>query len=319
VTVAITIHELIPNKVMHSSKFFRGCLAFVVSSLASPAITANAGGCMVWRATNTKAPCYLVGAIYALSSNDYPLPQPYYRALRDSKRILFEVYVNRESEKEYLHKFVRAAAYPKGDDIRRHVQPKTAQILQATFTNAGLFGRQAKFGDSYLDYGILQLRPWAIALMYYGVPGLSDIHSYYGVHKYFEQEGKIAGAEFAGLETMDEHIEVFHGMDDLESELMLIETIAFRDKQKGDFYESRAAWKRGDSVTVAAVYRRFWDLNPRASRRLLGQRNRKWIPKIKAEFNSGKPTSIVVGALHMLGPTGLLSLLERQGFKFEQM
>ncbi|HEV3148402.1 MAG TPA: TraB/GumN family protein [Chthoniobacterales bacterium] len=304
---------------MNGSKFFRSCLVLLTSSLASPAITTDAGTCCVWRATNTKAPCYLVGSIHALSGNDYPLPQPYYQALHDSKRILFEMYVDPKSENEYAHKFVRAAAYPKGDDVRRHVHPKTAQILQVNFTNASLWGREAKFGDSYLDYGMLQLRPWAIAAIFYGVPGYSDIHDYFGVDNYFSREAKRSGKERAGLETIDEHIEVLRGMNDLESELMLVETIVFRDKEKADFNQSRAAWKCGGFATLAAVYRRFWDLNPRASARLIDERNRKWVPKIEAEFRSGKPTSIVVGALHMLSPTGLLALLERQGFKFEQL
>jgi uncharacterized protein YbaP (TraB family) len=43
------------------------------------------------------------------------------------------------------------------------------------------------------------------------------------------------------------------------------------------------------------------------------------VPKIRAELNSGKPTSIVVGANHMLGPTGLIALLQRNGYKFEQL
>ena len=41
--------------------------------------------------------------------------------------------------------------------------------------------------------------------------------------------------------------------------------------------------------------------------------------RIKAEFNRGKPTSIVVGSGHMLGPNGLIALLERSGYKFEQL
>jgi uncharacterized protein YbaP (TraB family) len=60
-------------------------------------------------------------------------------------------------------------------------------------------------------------------------------------------------------------------------------------------------------------------LNRGAYLRLFDERNIKWIPQIKAEFNSGKPTSIVVGSGHMLGPNGLIALLDRSGYKFEQL
>jgi uncharacterized protein YbaP (TraB family) len=48
-------------------------------------------------------------------------------------------------------------------------------------------------------------------------------------------------------------------------------------------------------------------------------RNVKWVPKIRNEIGSGKPTAIVVGSAHMLGSNGLVALLERNGYKFEQL
>jgi len=60
-------------------------------------------------------------------------------------------------------------------------------------------------------------------------------------------------------------------------------------------------------------------LNPGADVKLLDYRNIKWIPRIKEEFNSGKPTSIVVGSGHMLGPNGLIALLHKSGYEFEQL
>lgn len=123
----------------------------------------------------------------------------------------------------------------------------------------------------------------------------------------------------AGLETVDEHVEVLHGMDDTESEIMLLDAIVHRDKRKAWEIQSRSAWKRGDIAGVRENMARWGNLNPGAYVRLLDERNIKWIPKIKADFDSGKPTSIVVGAGHMLGPKGLIALLERKGYKFEQL
>ena len=68
-----------------------------------------------------------------------------------------------------------------------------------------------------------------------------------------------------------------------------------------------------------AEEQRFRKLDPGADVRLLDIRNVKWIPRIKAEMKSGKPTAIVVGAAHMLGKNGLIALLEREGYKVEQL
>jgi uncharacterized protein YbaP (TraB family) len=51
--------------------------------------------------------------------------------------------------------------------------------------------------------------------------------------------------------------------------------------------------------------------------RIYGQRNRNWIPRIEGYLRSGQ-TYFVVGAGHMGGPDGLLSLLRTRGYKIEQ-
>lgn len=280
-------------------------------------MTTNAATCCVWRVTNAPAPFYLVGTMHALSSHDYPLPSGYDQAFRDSKRLVFEMKPDPRSD--FPRKFDRAQAYPKGDDIRRHVHPKTWQIIAVNFRNAGLLGRSGRIGDTYLEYGIQQLRPWAIAYHFYGIRGYSDIYGRYGVDDYFTREAKRSHQELAGLETDDEHVEVLRGMNDVESELILLDAITRHDKHRADYNEARDAWKRGDTAALWANNQRFRNLDPGADVRLLDLRNVKWVPKIRAEINSGKPTSIVVDAAHMLGPNGLIALLQRNGYKFEQL
>ena len=49
--------------------------------------------------------------------------------------------------------------------------------------------------------------------------------------------------------------------------------------------------------------------------RFVDERNRKWVPRIKVELKSGKPTAIVAGALHVSGPKSIVRLLEKRGYK----
>jgi uncharacterized protein len=290
--------------------------ALAIALTAIP-LTTNAGSCFVWRVTNTKAPCYLVGTMHALSAHDWPLPKGYYQALQDSKRLVFEM--KPDPQRQFPAKFVRAATYPKGDSVERHVHPKTWEIIRVNFTTVHMLGKPFRVSGYYVQHGVDQLRPWAIAGIFYGIPGYNDVQSRFGVDNYFRSEGKRKGKELAGLETVDEHVEVLHGMNDIESEIMLLDIIVHRDKEKGWSEQLRRSWKHGDIAGVRENMARWGNLNPGAYVRLLDQRNIKWIPQIKAEFNSGKPTSIVVGAGHLLGPNGLLALLERSGYKFEQL
>ena len=254
--------------------------------------------------------------MHALTSRDFPLAAGYKQALRDSKRLVFEFKPDRKSD--FVRKFNAAEAYPEGDDIRRHVHPKTWQIITVNFSRVGLFGKAGRIGDTYLPHGIQQLRPWAIAYLFYPIRGYNDFRGE-GVDDYFAAEGRRSRKELAGLETDDEHVEVLRGMNDIESELILLDAITHREKARGELHQIHAAWKKGDTATLWATLQRGRNLNPGADVRLLDIRNVNWVPKIRADFNSGTPTSIVVGAAHMLGPNGLIALLERNGFKFEQL
>ena len=283
----------------------------------SPWITTDAATCCIWKVTNTKAPCYLVGTLHALSGNDYPLPKAYDQVYHDSKRLVFEI--NFDPQGDYNRKFDKACVYPAGDSLNRHVHPKTWQIITTNFNTHSMMGRSAKLGEVYLEHGVQQLRPWALASIFYGIPGYSDEFVYYGVDSEWMRHGQREGKELAGLETDEEHIEVLRGMNDTESELILLYDIYYRDKDRAEFNQMKAAWKHGDTATIWNLSQRFRNTDPGADVRLLDMRNVKWVPKIRKEFNSGVPTAIVVGCAHMLGPNGLISLLQRNGFKFEQL
>jgi uncharacterized protein len=289
--------------------------ALVIALTAIP-LTTNAGSCFVWRVTNTTAPCYLVGTLHALRARDYPLPPGYDQALTDSKRLVFDR--NPDSGSDYFAKSMRAATYPRGDNLQRHVHPKTWEIINVNFRKTSSIG-QLRLGDHVIEHGVEELRPWAIAAIFYGTPGYSDVFYKFGVDNYFAHEGKRKGKELTGLETDDEYLEVLHGMNDTESELMLLNAIVNRDKKKSWNEQLRSAWKRGDIAGMREHFARFGNSNPGAYFRLFDDRNVRWVPRIKEEFNSGKPTSIVVETGHMLGPNGLLALLEHSGYKFEQL
>ena len=276
-------------------------------ALASAGATAHAGTCCVWRVTSVSQPFYLVGTIHALSSKDYPLPAGYKQAFRDSKRFLFEM--KPDPQDHFSREFSKAAMYPKGDDIRRHVHPKTWAILRANYSASNSFAADWYVGPYHLD-SIQQLRPWAIAWMLWQVRGYSDAFHSLGVDNHLEFDAKRAHKEIDGLETVDEHVEVISGMNDIESELMLLETLTRGSKVLEDNKRDRTDWRRGDIQSLWTHHQWSRRINPGGDVRLLDMRNVKWIPRIRAEMKTGKPTSIVAGVDHFLGPNGVVELLD---------
>lgn len=292
------------------------CLAFAFSGFCD---TANAATACVWRVTSVPVPFYLVGTVHALSGKDYPLPKAYGQALRDSQRLIFEINPDPKTEREYGRKFAKASLYPKGDNIRRHVHAETWKFLEKNFRISNYLGKKNFRWGEYLFDSIDEIRPWAIAYYVWDVRGYNDIFAAHGVDNHLAYQARRMEKETAGLATEDEHIAVLSGMSDIESELILLDAVIRGDKRRDDYNKTRAAWKRGDIATIWAENLRFREQNPGADIRLLDERNVKWIPRIKAEMKTGKPTSIVAGTLHFHGPNGVVELLRRAGHKVEQL
>jgi uncharacterized protein YbaP (TraB family) len=273
--------------------------------------------CCVWRVTNAKAPCYLVGSIHALSRNDYPLPAPYEIALRESRRIVFEFDPRRYAEFE--KKFEAAAKYPPGQDIRSRIHPELLAWLRRNMvtikSDAGLRRQgQVENFESQLCY-----RPWWIAQHLVVPATYSETSAARGLDNYFVERARRGGKEIGGLESVDEHVAVMSGLSDRESEFMLWDALTRPKEGAKEFNRMHKAWRRGDTNALWAGDGRMRKEAPRLAARLVAQRNVKWIPRIETELRSGKPTAIVAGALHFAGPRSVIALLQKRGYQIEQL
>ena len=127
------------------------------------------------------------------------------------------------------------------------------------------------------------------------------------------------GKQVGGLETGLEHIEVLQGMSDIDAELTLLDTMVRGDKRRQEFETLRAAWKRGDIGPILADEERSRKLNLGGELRLLDYRNLRWMKRIVAEIQGGVPTAIVAGVDHFIGTNSVIDLLQKRGYKVEQL
>ncbi len=297
-------------------------ITFVLFSLAvliaAPVRAAGAlPKCCVWRVTNAEAPFYLVGSVHALSQKDYPLPVPYEIALKDARRLLFEF--NPIQHAKFEKKFEAAAKYPPGQDIRSKIHPDLLAWLRENITTANAAphrGKQSRTGsfDSGLGY-----KPWWIAQHLVGPVTYSHGSAAHGLDDYFVAYAKRAGKEIAGLESVDEHVAVLGGLSDRDGEIILRNALTPHKKSAAEFKRMLKAWRKGDTPALWAGDAQFRKEASWIAARFVDERNVKWIPRIETELKSGKPTAIVAGALHFSGPNSVITLLEKRGYKIEQL
>jgi uncharacterized protein YbaP (TraB family) len=271
----------------------------------------------VWRVTNAKAPFYLVGSIHALSKSDYPLPSPYEVALRDSRRFVFEFDPNRHAEFE--KKFEAAAKYPPGQDIRSKIDPELLAWLRQNILNVKTDPRRGKRAQVAGFDTELRYKPWWIAQHLAGPASYSKSSASHGLDNYFVDRAKTAGKEIRGLESVDEHVAVMGGMSDRDGEFMLLEALTQPKDGAKEFSRMYKAWRRGDTNALWTGDARLRNQAPRIAARLVDDRNVKWVSRIEAELKTGKPTAIVAGALHFAGPRSVIALLQKRGYKIEQL
>ena len=273
--------------------------------------------CCVWRVTNAKTPFYLVGSIHVLSKNDYPLPAPYEIALKDSKRFLFEFDPTRNVEFE--KKFDAAGKYPPGQDIRSKIDPALFAWLRQNILMVNpnqRHGRRerAEGFDSQLGY-----KPWWIAQHLVGPATYSNSSPSHGLDNYFVDRAAKEKKEIAGLESVEEHVAVMGGLSDRDSEFILRDALDQPTNAEKEFSRMYKAWRKGDTDALWAGDSRLRTRAPWIAARFVDNRNVKWIPRIEAELKRGKPTAIVAGALHFSGPNSVIKLLEKRGYKIEQL
>jgi uncharacterized protein YbaP (TraB family) len=273
--------------------------------------------CCVWRVINAKAPFYLVGSVHALSENDYPLPAPYEIALKDAKRFLFEFDPTQQAEFE--KKSNAAAKYPPGQDIRSKIHPKLLAWLRQNISTVKDDPRRGKKSpvegfDSGLGY-----KPWWIAQHLVDTSAYSNVSASPGLDDYFVDHATRMGKEIDGLESVDEHVAILGELSDRDGEIMLRDALTPRKNSEAKFNRMRNAWRKGDTAALWAGDMRLRKKAPWIAARFVDDRNLKWIHRIEAELESGKPTAIVAGALHFCGPNSIVRLLEKRGYEIEQL
>lgn len=148
-----------------------------------------------------------------------------------------------------------------------------------------------------------------------------------GPLKAYEMELLSIGTDrkmnFAGLETVEDQINVFEKIpyeDQAKALVELIQNIKKgEDSGKEEFQKLVQLYKAEDiDAMVEMSSEQYFDNMENGEAELLTNRNVKWIPKIK-NFSSKKPTFYAVGAAHLGGPNGVIRLLMQEGYTLKPL
>lgn len=282
-----------------------GAIALAVVAIAN---AAEARG-FIWKVSRGAQAVYIVGSVHLLSKDYYPLNAAMEGAYKDSDILVEEVDLAELLSPEAQFSVLTRGMLPADQSLDKVVSPSTfAQVSK-------------RFGDMGMPIEPLKrFKPWSLALTLLGVEWQrAGFDPELGLDKHFYDRAQSDGKTVQGLESAEYQISRFDGMTYPEQDKLLAETLKDIDTEKANVTKLADAWKAGDGPTVEQIVLQDLKTDPAMYQRLLLDRNRAWLPKIEALFSRRGHAFVVVGAAHVVGPDGLLSMLRAKGYTVDQM
>ena len=262
----------------------------------------------LWRIRGEHNVVYLLGSVHILPKSAYPLHPALERAFADSKQVAFEVDIGRATGGRVREAFSEIGAYPKGDDLSRHVSPLTLQIVKLTCAELDISYEKAKKFKPSLLAELLTLR-------YTELAGFKED---LGVDIYFYQRAKALNKPIFGLETITDQANVL-AENGKKSEEQLLFTIGSLPEYKIALTEMVQAWRNGQVDVLDRFLNQDERNDPEMFYRMFAKRNARWLPQIERLTHEKFNCLVIVGAGHLVGNHGLIETLRQRGYRIEQL
>ncbi len=280
------------------------CIAWQQALSAAPG-TRN----FIWKATKGQGTVYLVGSVHLLSKDYYPLNPALDSAFDQSDLLVEEVDFAEMLAPEMQMLLLKRGILPANQSLDTVVTPATLALVTKRAADLGVPLAPLK-----------RFKPWSLSLTMMALEWQKmGFDADLGLDKHFYDRAVAAKKTVQGLETVEFQISRFDEMSmDLQDRL-LSSTLKEIGTQTASVRTLADAWKGGDVATVEKLVLQDLREEPVMYRRLLVERNVTWMPRIEALFARPRPAFVVVGAAHLIGPDGLLTMLRTRGYSVEQL
>jgi len=163
------------------------------------------------------------------------------------------------------------------------------------------------------------MRPWLAALTLSFIPiSQSGYDPGAGVDRAVRSAAGDAG--FRHFETAEDQIGFFADLSEAAQRQMLREAIREAEAGAEQLDEMSSAWERGDlAVLEASIIADMREAYPELYAVIFKRRNHVWVDVLAHEMDGAGVDFVAVGAGHLLGPDGLVTLLRARGVNVERV
>ncbi|MFT3912768.1 MAG: TraB/GumN family protein [Anaeromyxobacteraceae bacterium] len=277
---------------------------------AGPASEARAFLWEVTRPDGVGRPLYLSGSVHVGKPGQFTFPPGFERVLGRVDALVLEVDPRRADPEVVKGLVMGLGTYRAPDDLDAHLDARTRELLP-----------EALRRNHLLPKAVASLRPWFLATML----SMSELERAgyapgAGVDRLLFERFQATG-EILELESMERQLRMLAGLPEPTQVLLLRDVLEGSAETVRTVEAAAAAWQGGDAAAMAAILLERAtdpDLAP-LYETVFWARNRA-MADVLAPLAGGRRTHLaVVGAGHVVGPKGLLALLEARGLRVRQL
>ncbi|HEX8539233.1 MAG TPA: TraB/GumN family protein [Cystobacter sp.] len=280
-----------------------------------PSAAAAQPPAFLWEVTRPGAPdkpLYLTGSIHLGLPGQFTFPPSLEAALARSQALVVELDPDKATAhaQEAQKLVLRLGTYPPPDGLEAHLSEETRARLPEALKQVGL-----------PTAAVQRMRPW---LLYLTLSVLELQRAGYseagGIDRLLLAKAR-GTKRIVELETMEGQLSMLAGLPDPVQELMLRELLEQSPLTAVNMARMSTAWEGGNPSALADLlftqakdpaYQPFYEA-------LFYTRNRRMADQLAGMLDAPETHFVVVGAGHLVGPEGLLALLERAGFQVRQL
>lgn len=274
---------------------------------AAPARAAS-GAHFLWKVTSKTNTVYLLGSVHALRESDYPLAEPIQKAFAGSDALVLEIDLDHADPSTVQQAMLAKGVYRHGETLQQSMPATDWKKATELAHSIGLD----------LD-GLQSMKPWLAGLAVLSTElnqaGLSGAS---GVDMHFAVKAHDANMPVIGLETLDYQVDLFANLDAPTQRSLLLQSLAEAHDFRNQMDQLITTWKQGDIDGLRRLMMQEFKDYPALYAKLISKRNQTWSHKIERMIGGSRNYFIVVGALHLIGPDGVIAHLRADGYTVER-
>lgn len=263
----------------------------------------------LWKATKDQHTIYVQGSVHVLKAENYPLDPAIEQVYAESGTLVFEADLKEMTSPETQKMIMSKAVFEHGRTLKSELSPDVYALLAAELKETGM-----------PEAAVQSFKPWFVSILIL-VPRMQamGLNPELGLDQYFYRKATADGKKVVGLESLEFQFNLFDTLSDEDQDAFTRYFLKDLKQNLTMIPEILAAWKNGDIETLNGIFTEGFKEYPDMFDQFLTRRNRDWVRKLSQMPAAEKPVMVVVGAGHLGGETGLVALLEAEGFTLEQL